>query len=75
MKAERLLSEFLAPGLGRKEVLDRVRLGMRVPDEGATLLVDYDNYEELAKEAAGHAIYTSRQWTAFHLNEIASRLY
>lgn len=75
MRAERALADFLAPGLGRREVLDRVRIGMRVPDEGATLLVDYDNFEDRAKEAAGHAIYTNRQWVGFHLSEIAKRLY
>ncbi len=72
---EKKLHEFLAPDLSRKDYLQRLRLGMRVAEEGTTLLVDYDNAHGWAKELAGHAIYTRKDWLAFHVQTVGDELY
>jgi hypothetical protein len=74
-ETEKKVHEFLAPELTRKNYLQRFRLGMRVAEEGTTLLVDYDNANGWAKELAGHAIYTRKDWLAFHLDLVGARFY
>lgn len=55
---------------------ERLRQGMRVPEEGQTLLVDYGPPEgNIAQHLAGHAVYTRQEWMLFHAEEIARRLY
>lgn len=75
METERNLGAMIQAGIERKTVLDRLRLGTRVHDAGTTLLVDYDNYEGLARLMAGHAIYTRPEWLAFHLDQIRERMF
>lgn len=70
--AERRLRHLLQPGLRKRDLLARLKLGVRVPDEGCTLLVDYG---ELHDRVAGHAVYTRRRWLPFHAAEVARRLY
>lgn len=70
--AEQKLGQFLAPELTRSDYWSSVKHGMRVAEEGETLLVDYDNTDSLAGETAGHSIYTKPQWLAFHLELLAS---
>ncbi len=70
LKLGRLLQPF-----GRTNFLKHLKTGMRVPEEGMTLLVHYDDTHGLAHQLAGHAIYTQLEWLAFHATEIASRLY
>ena len=48
---------------------------MRVPQEGTTLLVNYDDTNGMARKLAGHGVYTEKEWLAFHVAEIAKRLY
>ncbi len=64
---EQTLHDFLAPSCDRKNYWARARLGMRVADEGTTLLVSYEDVNGLARETMGHSIYTKPQWLSFHL--------
>ena len=70
--AEQQLGEFLAPGLSRGDYWSSIKHGMRVAEEGETVLVDYDDTDSLASETAGHSIYTKPQWLAFHLELLSS---
>ena len=70
------LSQLLQPGLRKRDLLDRLKIGARVPDEGTTLLVDYGpGLGGLSKHAAGHAVYTRAEWLLFHAEEVARRFY
>jgi len=70
------LNELLQPGLSPLDLVDRLQLGMRVPEAGTTLLVDYGPMEgNLAQHLAGHAVYTRHDWLLFHAEEVVQRLY
>jgi hypothetical protein len=74
--ADRRLGELLQPGIRRRDLLERLRLGMRVPETGTTLLVDYGPGEGgIARHLAGHGVYTREEWMLFHAEEVARRLY
>jgi len=65
------LHEFLAADYSRRDWWSRASLGMRVADEGATVLVRYDNMDGHAAETLGHSVYTKPSWLAFHLDLVA----
>lgn len=68
---ERRFSQLLQPDLRRRDTVERLRLGMRVPAEGHTWLVDYpQDALQLREQLAGHAIYTQPTWLPFHLRLI-----
>ena len=70
------LGRLLQGGVRRRDLLANLRAGMRVPEEGETLLVDYGPVDgHIGQHLAGHAVYTRRRWMLFHLKEIARRLY
>ena len=69
VKAENRLGEFLQGNIDHSDFLERLRLGMRVPHDGTTLLVAYDDNHGLARKIAGHAIYTRPEWLSFHVRE------
>lgn len=74
--AESRLKALLQAGYRDRDVLARLRLGMRVPSEGTTLLVDYGPVAgHVARHLAGHAVYTRIDWLLFHAEEVARRLY
>lgn len=75
VQIENQLGKLLQQGIERGDFLTRLKLGMRVPAEGMTLLVGYSNELGLAKKMAGHAIYTRPEWLVFHAKETANRLY
>jgi len=78
MAAEREMSQLLQPGIERKDVIRRIKIGMRVHESGSTLLVDYGRASDqagLAKLMVGHAIYTRIEWLAFHLSEIGRKIF
>lgn len=75
LAAERQMGQLIQADVERKDVIDRLKIGMRVHETGKTLLVKYDNHANLAKRMVGHAIYTRPEWLAFHLNEIGRRLF
>ena len=71
------LGRLLQAGIRKRNLLDRLLNGMRVPDEGTTLLVDYGlpegdaGPEHVVKHLAGHAVYTRPEWMLFHAEETA----
>jgi hypothetical protein len=72
--ADLRLGRLLQPGLRRRDLLERLRLGQRVPQEGETLLVEYPD-SRAARQFAGHAIYTRQVWLPYHALEVARRFY
>lgn len=70
------LGRLLQPGLRARGVWRYLSAGRRVPDEGQTLLVDYQQQPgPLAQHLAGHALYTRKEWLLFHAEEAVRRLY
>jgi len=68
------LGRLLQPGIRQRDLLQRLKIGQRVPHEGETLLVEYPAGPE-ARELAGHAIYTRLCWLPYHATEVARRFY
>ena len=75
LNVEKSMGQLIQAGIERIDIIERLKIGMRVHDTGKTLLVNYDNHANLAKRMAGHAIYTRPEWLAFHLNEIGRRIF
>ena len=72
--ADRRLNRFLQPGLPATQLQTRLALGMRVPEEGHTQLVDYGPISgSIVEHLAGHAVYTLPRWLAFHAGQVADR--
>ena len=80
LAAEREMSQLLQSGIERKDVIKRIKIGMRVHESGSSLLVDYgaahcSDQAGLARLMVGHAIYTRMEWLAFHLAEIGRKIF
>ena len=74
--ADWALDRLLEANLKRERLLRRIAYGRRVPDEGVTLLVDYDDPEKgVHRHLAGHAAYTRTRWLPFHCQQVADILY
>jgi hypothetical protein len=74
--ANRRLSGLVQGNVGETSIAARVTRGLRVANDGLTLLVDYqDNGPSFSAHLAGHAVYTREKWMAFHAAEIAQRFY
>jgi hypothetical protein len=74
--AELRLGRLVQAGQRRRDLLQRLKAGVRVPEEGETLLVDYsDSIEPFPRNFLGHAVYTRRRWLPFHAQEVANRFY
>ena len=83
--ADSALNAFLQPGLKVSGLLERLRVGARVPDEGTTLLIDYNggamqatdkpNLRNISKHLLGHAVYTRKEQMLFHAEEIVQQFY
>ena len=70
------LGRFLQGSLQRRDLLRRLKAGMRVAEEGETLLVDYGPAEgNVAQHLAGHAVYTRVAWLPFHAEQVVRRFY
>ncbi len=75
-RAERRLIRLIQKGHRARDLWDRLKRGIRVADEGRTLLVDYSQGDvESAELLAGHAVYTKRRWLPFHVKRIADEFY
>lgn len=73
--ADRRLNALLQPDLPARRLKERLKLGMRVPEEGITFLVDYGLPEgNIARHHAGHAVYTDMKWLCFHAEQVAGEL-
>ncbi|MDG2380688.1 MAG: hypothetical protein P8N76_03365 [Pirellulaceae bacterium] len=69
--AERRFRSLLEQGIRRRDTLDRLRIGQRVPAEGTTILVEYPNDpNRLSEQLFGHAVYTRSDWLAFHAQQL-----
>jgi len=75
LMADWRLDKFLERNVMRESIFKRIKHGTRVPDEGTTLLVDYDDLESGVHHFAGHALYTRRKWLPFHCGQVAERFY
>lgn len=74
--ANRQLGRLLERHLAADGLLHRLKHGMRVPEAGKTLLVDYGlPRESLSHHLAGHAVYTRSEWLLFHAEQVAEHLY
>jgi hypothetical protein len=73
---ERRLRELLQAGHRRRDLVQRLKYGVRVADEGTVLLVDYPNDDRhLREQLLGHGIYTSPAWLTYHLDQVVNRFY
>ncbi len=76
LMADWRLDKFLERNITRENYFSRLAHGTRVPDEGTTLLVDYNKIERgVHRHFAGHALYTRRKWLPFHCRQVAERFY
>lgn len=76
LAADWRLHDLLQGDLPREFVPARLRRGMRVPDEGTTLLVDYDDPKKsVLGNLAGHGVYTRTWWMPFHAEQSAEFFY
>ena len=74
--ANKRLRRLLHKGLKPRSLLARVKEGVRVPDEGATLLVDYGSPDGgMTEYQAGHAVYTKTRWLPFQIEHVAKHFY
>lgn len=75
--ADRRLGALLQQGVPSRGIVEALRAGQRVPEEGTTLLCDYGppQYRHVIAHLAGHGVYTRFAWMPFHLQEIAHWLY
>jgi hypothetical protein len=74
--ANRRLGRLLAPEHESIDLGTRLETGMRVPDCGTTLLVDYGaQLGNPAEQLAGHAVYTRPEWLLFHAEQIVAHLF
>ncbi len=74
--ADHQLGQLVQSGVPPTNLMERLSLGARVQDAGATLLVDYGpSSSNLAHHLAGHAVYTRQEWALFHIEEVARRFY
>jgi hypothetical protein len=74
--ANERLRRLLQPGLRKRDLLERLRMGCRVAHEGHTLLVDYGpETVGPVKHIVGHAVYTRSEWMSFHAGQIANQFY
>jgi hypothetical protein len=74
--ADRRMRQLVERGLMSEWIGKRIRRGMRVPDEGSTLLVDYADLERVPwRHLLGHAPYTRSRWLPLHCELVAESFY
>lgn len=74
--AEVRLGRLLQAGIRKRDLLTRLKAGIRAHEDGTTLLVDYGPAEgHVGQHYVGHAIYTRLEWLLFHAEEVARRFY
>lgn len=70
------LGRWLQRSVRRRDLFERLKAGMRVAEDGETLLVDYGPMEgNITQHLAGHAVYTRLPWLPFHAEQVARRFY
>ncbi len=74
--ADRRLHRLLQCDIPFHQLWQRLKLGMRVPCSGCTLLIDYGRQRgNMLSHIAGHGVYTRDKWMAFHAGLISRQLY
>ncbi|RIK74295.1 MAG: hypothetical protein DCC67_16795 [Planctomycetota bacterium] len=74
--ANRRLGSLLERQLPPRLLTTRMKAAMRVPEEGVTLLVDYDDPDRLPhRHLLGHAPYTRSRWLPLHCELVAQEFY
>lgn len=74
--ADRRLNRLLQHNLRLRDLHERLKLGMRVPEQGVSLLCDYGMpTSSIAQHHAGHAVYTRLHWLLFHAEQTCMYLY
>jgi hypothetical protein len=70
------LNALLQPGLRIRDLRTHLAQGMRVAEDGTTLLIDYGEPEEnITQHHVGHAVYTRSRWMLFHAEQVTQRFY
>jgi hypothetical protein len=74
--ADRRMGKLVERDLKREGLFKRMQRGMRVPEEGTTLLVDYADPDRLPwRHLLGHAPYTRSRWLPLHCELVAEEFY
>ncbi len=74
--ADRRLAKLLEPGFSCWSLSRQIRKGMLVPEEGQTLLVDYEQSAfQWLRHMWGHLIYTRSHRMLFHIEQIVRCFY
>jgi hypothetical protein len=74
--ADRRLGQLLQGQVEPRWLRSRLNLGVRVPEEGRTLLIDYDDPAWFPlSHFVGHAHYTRSRWLPLHCEQIAAHFY
>ncbi|MCC6493512.1 MAG: hypothetical protein IT424_10870 [Pirellulales bacterium] len=74
--ANRRLGRLLEGNLPPRFLAARMKSAMRVPEEGLTLLVDYEDPDRLPlRNLLGHAPYTRSRWLPLHCELVAQEFY
>ena len=75
----RQIDKLLGPGVDPKGWIENVAKGMRVPEVGATYLVDYRDHSLIVpnfmKTVFGHGIYTRYECMLFNSDIITKEFY
>jgi hypothetical protein len=75
-KADRRLGQLLQGRVEPRWLRSRLKLGVRVPEEGKTLLINYDDPAWFPlRHFVGHAHYTRSRWLPMHCELIAEHFY
>jgi hypothetical protein len=70
------LGKLLQRDVTPRWLRSRLKLGVRVPEEGQTLLVEYDDPDRFPLfHFVGHALYTRSRWLPHHCEWIAREFY
>lgn len=74
--ADQRLNRVLQAGIRRGDVARNIRCGMRVAEEGQTLLVNFGRQNgNVVQDLAGHAVYTRAIWMTLQLELICNAFY
>lgn len=74
--ANRRLGRLVQSRLRRRDLVRHLKAGVRVAEDGTSLLVDYGPADgHIGQHMAGHAVYTRPEWMLFHVEQVARRLY
>jgi hypothetical protein len=73
--ADRRLARLIEGELAPRWLWSRLKCGMRVPEAGTTVLVNYDDPARLPLHLFGHAAYTRSRWLPLHVELATSHLY